>query len=102
MTLAAVRDSLLHASDVLLITHQRGDADSASTYALALALARRGARVGVWHDLPSTLSWLIPPHAFSSAHELRAPVAVALDTGNYARLALPEAPRQLVAGAVAA
>jgi nanoRNase/pAp phosphatase (c-di-AMP/oligoRNAs hydrolase) len=100
MTLTAAREALLQASDVLLITHQRGDADSASAYALALALVRHGARVAVWHDLPNSLGWLIPRQTFCAAHELQTPVVVALDTGNYARLALPHEKRGQIAQAV--
>lgn len=92
--------SLLAATDLHLITHVRGDADSATVYALALALQSLGKRVTVAHDLPSSLRWLIPVASFLE-EPTESALVVALDTGNFARLALNPQERAKVADIIA-
>lgn len=104
MTIAVPMDQvcarLLAADDLHLITHVRGDADSATVYALALALRSLGKRVTVAHDLPASLQWLIPAAPFAEEAAASA-LVVALDTGNFARLALSRQERAKVADRIA-
>ncbi|MCI0182533.1 DHH family phosphoesterase [Sulfoacidibacillus ferrooxidans] len=80
---------LLEAQEVHIYTHLRGDPDSASAFALAEALRQLGKVVSVAHDLPEYLDWLIPEFPYTSTHSPHA-LKVAVDTGNYARLAFAQ------------
>ncbi len=100
MTYNEVAANLAASSTIHLITHIRGDADSASVFALALALRQLGKTISVAHDLPEHLRWLlpaaqIPEHPFANA------LLVALDTGNVGRLALDRDTRKRIADLIA-
>ncbi len=90
---------LLDGSAFELVSHVRGDADAACVFALARVLRGLGKRVAVRHDMPPQLSWLVPAvpavadDGGAPGEGLHEPGAgpvltIALDTGNYARLAL--------------
>ncbi len=91
---------LLKGSAFELVPHVRGDADSASVFALARVLQRLDKRVTVRHDLPPQLSWMVPDsdEGFSVARPedgvADGALTLALDTGNYARLALSRKERE--------
>ncbi len=85
-----VKSVLRSENQFILVTHRRGDADSASAFALAEALQIMGKRVEVLHDVPGYLEWLFAPYRVQSLDRTQPICFVALDTGNYARLALPE------------
>ena len=78
----------LRESDLHLVAHLRGDADSASVFPLAAALRKLGKRVVCVHDVPAHLDWLIPADARENVEEVpESTTVVAVDTGNYSRLA---------------
>ncbi|PWI58121.1 DHH family phosphoesterase [Sulfoacidibacillus thermotolerans] len=91
---------LLDAKNIHLFTHVRGDPDSASCFALALALQKLGKTVSVSHDLPAHLHWLHDGFSFPSQSDEGA-LRVAIDTGNYARLAFTPAVRAKIAELIA-
>lgn len=85
---------LLKGSAFELVSHVRGDADAACVFALARVLRALGKRVSVLHDMPPQLSWLVPPDGapedgLEDVPDAGRVLTLALDTGNYARLALP-------------
>lgn len=78
----------LQGEDFHLVAHLRGDADSASVFPLAMALRKLGKRVTCVHDVPAHLDWLIPEDAREPVEEVPdSTTVVAVDTGNYSRLA---------------
>lgn len=99
MTYNEVAANLAASSTIHLITHIRGDADSASVFALALALRKLGKTVSVAHDLPEHLSWLLPTAAIPE-HAAADALLVALDTGNFGRLAVDMDTRQQIASLI--
>lgn len=100
VTYTEIAVKLADSQTVHLVTHVRGDADSASVFALALALQRLGKTVSSAHDLPEHLSWLLPSTAIPKDAAADA-LLVALDTGNFGRLALDADTRQQIASLIA-
>ncbi|KUO96438.1 DHH family phosphoesterase [Ferroacidibacillus organovorans] len=91
-----VKSQLLSERQFVLVTHRRGDADSACVFALAEALQILDKRVEVLHDVPGYLDWLFAPYRQQTVDNSQPVCFVALDTGNYARLALPKEIRESV------
>lgn len=85
----------LTGTEFRLVAHVRGDADSASIFALAAGLRKLGKRIICNHDLPEHLAWLVP-HLVSD-EGVADPLVVAVDTGNFSRLALSRAQRDEIA-----
>lgn len=90
---------LAEASEIELVSHVRGDADAASVFALARALEKLGKSSSVRHDLSDHLSWLLPEAPYSSVSS--GALHVAIDTGNFARLALPPEKRRQMEALIA-
>lgn len=82
---------LTEADEIELVSHVRGDADAAAAFALAKSLEKLGKTTVVRHDLSGHLSWLLPKDPLVDPPADVSPDAlhVALDTGNFARLAIP-------------
>lgn len=95
MALREIEQLLLDASAVEIVTHVRGDTDSASAFALAAVLDKLGKDAFVLHDIGAHLRWLIPEGRFSGP-SVPGALRLAIDTANFARLALPADARKQI------